>query len=200
MRFLNFGKVPRIAGSDPDPPTFPGRNTKRMRKPNDPIILNAAALRSGADEYCLAVMLLAFSSDRALPGLGAGLAKYGGWWSGTCTHVPKASTGLRLAIFQTTASSVTAMFKFSADGTNPGVPSGRYWMSGTYHRRSGKIALRPSRWIKRPTNYVMSRSHRRRRKRKFIDLRQSTQQRLLHLYRQPELGRRSGSDLQYCDF
>lgn len=77
-----------------------------------------------------------------------------GNWSGTYTCA-QGLTGLRLAIFQTTGSRVTAIFKFSAHSTNPGVPSGRYWMSGTYHRRSGKIVLRPSRWIKRPTDYVM---------------------------------------------
>jgi hypothetical protein len=77
-----------------------------------------------------------------------------GNWSGTYT-CSQGLTGLRLAIFQTAASRVTAIFKFSPDNTNPGVPSGRYWMSGMYHRRTGKIVLRPSRWIKRPANYLM---------------------------------------------
>ncbi len=45
--------------------------------------------------------------------------------------------------------------KSSANSINPDVPLGRYWMSGTYHPRSGKIVLRPSRWIKRPPNYLM---------------------------------------------
>jgi hypothetical protein len=77
-----------------------------------------------------------------------------GNWSGTYTCA-QGLTRLRLAIFQTTASHVTAIFKFSADSTNPNVPSGRYWMSGNYHSNSGKIVLRASRWIKRPTNYIM---------------------------------------------
>jgi hypothetical protein len=82
------------------------------------------------------------------------LPNMAGNWSGayTCTQ---GLTDLRLAIFQTDASSLTAIFKFSANSTNPGVPSGRYWMSGAYQRRSGKIVLRPVRWIKRPANYIM---------------------------------------------
>jgi hypothetical protein len=82
------------------------------------------------------------------------LPNMAGNWSGTYTCA-QGLTDLRIAIFQTNASSLTAIFKFSANSTNPAVPSGRYWMSGTYHHRSGKIVLRPSRWIKRPAGYVM---------------------------------------------
>lgn len=102
----------------------------------------------------IAVMMLAFALILPSPGSAQRLPNMAGNWSGTYTCA-QGLTKLRLAIFQTSASSVTAIFKFSADSTNPAVPSGRYWMSGSYHRRSGKIVLRPSRWIKRPTDYLM---------------------------------------------
>ena len=100
------------------------------------------------------VMLLAFLL--VVPSLvpAQRLPNLAGNWSGTYTCA-QGLTGLRLAVFQTSASRVTAIFKFSADSTNPAVPSGRYWMSGSYHPRSRKIVLRPARWIKRPTGYIM---------------------------------------------
>lgn len=113
-----------------------------------------AARIQPARSMFLAVMLTAFLLIVPLAASSQQSPNVAGNWSGTYTCA-QGLTGLRLAIFQTTASRVTAVFKFSADSTNPGVPTGRYWMSGTYHRRSGKIVLRPSRWIKRPTNYVM---------------------------------------------
>jgi hypothetical protein len=64
-------------------------------------------------------------------------------------------TDLRLPIFQTTASRVTAVFRCSPNSTNPDGASGRFWLSGTYRSRSNSIVLRPSRWIKRPANYIM---------------------------------------------
>ena len=102
----------------------------------------------------LAVMVTAFLLIGHLAASAQQSPNMAGNWSGTYTCA-QGLTDLRLAIFQTTASRVTAVFKFSANSTNPGVPSGRYWMSGTYRRRSGKIVLRPSRWIKRPANYIM---------------------------------------------
>lgn len=102
----------------------------------------------------LAVMMTAFLLTVPLAASAQQSPNMAGNWAGTYTCT-QGLTDLRLAIFQTTASRVTAVFKFSANSTNPGVPSGRYWMSGTYHRRSGKIVLRPSRWIKRPANYIM---------------------------------------------
>ena len=100
------------------------------------------------------VMLLAFYLMMPSAASAQRLPNMAGNWSGTYTCA-QGLTDLRLAIFQTSASRVTAIFKFSANSTNPAVPSGRYWMSGTFHQRSGTIVLRPSRWIKRPTNYLM---------------------------------------------
>jgi hypothetical protein len=113
-----------------------------------------ARMRKLSTSFLLAVMLMAFFSIVPSAASAQRPTNMAGNWSGTYT-CSQGLTGLRLAIFQTTPSHVTAIFKFSPDDTNPGVPSGRYWMSGTYHRGSGKIVLRPSRWIKRPTNYLM---------------------------------------------
>ncbi|MEQ1764947.1 MAG: hypothetical protein ABL984_17600 [Pyrinomonadaceae bacterium] len=118
------------------------------------IILNTAVRSDLARVMSLAMMMLAFFLIVPSPASAQRLPNMAGNWSGTYTCA-QGLTKLRLAIFQTSASSVTAVFKFSADSTNPAVPSGRYWMSGSYHRRSGKIMFRPSRWIKRPTNYLM---------------------------------------------
>ena len=123
-------------------------------KTKRPIILNTAAHSDIARVICLSVMILGFFSIMPSPTSAQRFPNMAGNWSGTYTCA-QGLTKLRLAIFQTSASSVTAVFKFSADSTNPAVPSGRYWMSGSYHRRSGKIMFRPSRWIKRPTNYIM---------------------------------------------
>src|SRR4051812_16247580 len=118
------------------------------------IILNTAPHSDLAPVTCLAVLLMAFFWIVPAPASAQHLPNVAGNWSGTYTCA-QGLTDLRLAIFQSSASSVTAIFKFSANSTNPAVPSGRYWMYGTYHHRSGKIVLRPSRWIKRPTNYMM---------------------------------------------
>lgn len=102
----------------------------------------------------LVVLLTAFFLNAPSTARAQRVPNMAGNWSGTYTCA-QGVTDLRLAIFQTTASRVTAIFKFSANSENPGVPSGRYWMSGTYNRRTGKIVLRPSRWIKRPADYIM---------------------------------------------
>jgi hypothetical protein len=118
------------------------------------INLRFAAETPPARLMFLAVMVTAFFLVIPLAASAQQSPNMAGNWSGTYTCA-QGVTDLRLAIFQTTASRVTAVFKFSADSTNPGVPSGRYWVSGTYHRRSGRVVLRPSRWIKRPAGYIM---------------------------------------------
>lgn len=119
-----------------------------------PMFFGAAGQSDRARTICPAVMLFVVFCLWPSGTSAQHLSNVAGNWSGTYTCA-QGLTDLRLAIFQTTATRVTAIFKFSANGTNPTVPSGRYWMSGTYHRRSGKIVLHPSRWIKRPTNYLM---------------------------------------------
>ncbi len=117
-------------------------------------ILPMSSHRRCARVICLAALVYGFFLVVPSPASAQRLPNMAGNWSGTYTCA-QGLTDLRLAIFQTSASRVTAIFKFSANSTNPDVPAGRYWMSGTYHRRSGKIVLRPKRWIKRPANYIM---------------------------------------------
>ena len=145
-----------VANTTPWCYIYPDPNTGRKGDMNKQrtINLGTAARTQPAGSMFLAVMLTTFFLIMPSVASAQRSPNMAGNWSGTYTCA-QGVTDLRLAIFQTTASRVTAVFKFSADSTNPGVPSGRYWMSGTYHRRSGTIVLRPSRWIKRPTNYVM---------------------------------------------
>ena len=117
-------------------------------------VLNAAVRSDHTLAICFASVLLAFFVIGPTYGSAQRLRNMAGNWSGTYTCA-QGVTDLRLAIFQTTASGITAVFKFSPNSTNPNVPSGRYWLSGTYHSRSNSIVLKPSHWIKRPTNYIM---------------------------------------------
>ena len=126
-----------------------------MKKRNHlKFVLNTAARCDQARVICFAAVLLAFFVIGPQYGSAQRLPNMAGNWSGTY-QCAQGLTDLRLAIFQTTASGITAVLKFSPNSTNPDVPSGRYWLSGTYHSRSNSIVLKPSRWIKRPTNYIM---------------------------------------------
>jgi hypothetical protein len=78
-----------------------------------------AAQTQSARFMFFAVMLTAFLLIVPSAPSGQQPPKMAGNWSGTYTCA-QGLTGLRLAIFQTTASRVTAIFKFSADSTNPG--------------------------------------------------------------------------------
>lgn len=76
-----------------------------------------------------------------------------GNWEGTYS-CGQGLTNLNLSIFQRNLSEISAVFKFSANSSNPSVPSGSYKMVGTYDNKTNKIMLRATDWIKQPLGYV----------------------------------------------
>ncbi|WP_433179877.1 protein kinase domain-containing protein [Actinoallomurus sp. CA-150999] len=83
----------------------------------------------------------------------AGTAAVVGTWQGTYTCA-QGLTNLQLVIGpSTTDGGVEATFNFSANPSNPSVPSGSYTMQGTFVSRH--LELRGERWINRPGAYEM---------------------------------------------
>jgi len=76
-----------------------------------------------------------------------------GNWEGTYSCA-QGLTNLNLSISQTNSSEISAVFKFSANRSNPSVPSGSYRMIGTYDNKTNKITLRATDWINQPSGYV----------------------------------------------
>ena len=74
-----------------------------------------------------------------------------GGWAGTYTCA-QGLTGVQLDIKAGAAGTATATFTFYALASNPGVPTGKFTMTGTYS--ASGIQLTPARWIIEPANYV----------------------------------------------
>jgi hypothetical protein len=74
-----------------------------------------------------------------------------GTWTGSyiCSQ---GDTGLRLVI-RARGAALTATFSFYALPRNPGVPSGKYTMTGT--DSATRMILRPGHWVKQPFGYEM---------------------------------------------
>jgi eukaryotic-like serine/threonine-protein kinase len=79
-------------------------------------------------------------------------AELTGSWVGSYT-CSQGLTGLRLDIQAAPGGSATATFNFYAVPSNPGVPSGKYTMTGTYSATG--IKLSPSHWVIQPSGYEM---------------------------------------------
>jgi hypothetical protein len=75
-----------------------------------------------------------------------------GTWTGSyiCSQ---GLTGLRLVVRAARDGTLTGTFSFYALPANPGVPSGEGTITGTYSATSTDI--RPGRWIKQPSGYVL---------------------------------------------
>jgi hypothetical protein len=76
-----------------------------------------------------------------------------GNWRGTYLCA-QGLTNLRLSIFQSNATEVAAIFAFSANASNPSVPSGSYNMTGTYDSQTNRVTLRATSWISQPADYL----------------------------------------------
>jgi hypothetical protein len=100
----------------------------------------------------LAGLLLVLPVARANDA-GAQEAGIAGTWRGTYT-CQQGVTGLVLRIAGSD-DAITARFEFSADASNPGVPSGAYAMTGRYEAKSHALNLRQQRWIAQPPGYIM---------------------------------------------
>lgn len=77
-----------------------------------------------------------------------------GDWEGTYS-CGQGLTNLSLSISRTqpTSFDVNATFKFSANSSNPSVPSGSFRMTGTYLPEANKITLKAADWISQPSGY-----------------------------------------------
>lgn len=62
-------------------------------------------------------------------------------------------TRVNLKILEATPVSAKAIFRFSADSSNPNVPTGCFSMNGRYDPKSGSLKLEGNRWIRRPRGY-----------------------------------------------
>lgn len=62
-------------------------------------------------------------------------------------------TKVYLKILEATPTRATAIFRFSADSSNPGVPTGCFSMGGTYDPKAGSLDLKGGEWILRPKGY-----------------------------------------------
>lgn len=86
------------------------------------------------------------------PGIGSGSGSVSGIWEGTYT-CNQGLTRMRLTLTQSSSGLVTGIFRFSADASNPSVPSGSYTVRGTVIGSS--LSLRGNTWIVQPGNYEM---------------------------------------------
>jgi hypothetical protein len=76
-----------------------------------------------------------------------------GTWSGSYT-CSQGLTALVLEVYSIDNSSeIRAVFSFSAHPSNPGIPSGRFNMAGSYSQHDNTIDLQGKDWIERPQNY-----------------------------------------------
>ena len=74
-----------------------------------------------------------------------------GTWSGTYTCA-QGLTGVQLEISAAADGTATGTFSFFAVAGNPGVPAGKWTMTGIYS--AGGVQFTPGRWIVQPANYV----------------------------------------------
>ncbi len=64
-------------------------------------------------------------------------------------------TALELTITGDPKGKLKAEFSFRAAPENPGVPSGRYSMSGSFDDKSLRLNLHAGKWIEAPDGYMM---------------------------------------------
>lgn len=76
-----------------------------------------------------------------------------GDWEGTYV-CGQGLTNLKLSISQSNSFEISAVFKFSANRSNPSVLSGSYRMIGTYDSKTNEIKLRATDWINQPSGYM----------------------------------------------
>ena len=76
-----------------------------------------------------------------------------GKWTGYY-YGPQGKTALVLQIKNVSdTGKAEAVFNFSADPTNPGVPTGSYNMSGTFYFSNSNLSLNGTSWINQPSGY-----------------------------------------------
>ncbi|KAF0179501.1 MAG: hypothetical protein IV086_15130 [Hyphomonadaceae bacterium] len=73
----------------------------------------------------------------------------GGQWSGAYT-CSQGLTGMTVDLRPLRGEEMEATVTFYAHPDNPGVESGCYGARGTLDRETGRLVLRPTRWISRP--------------------------------------------------
>jgi hypothetical protein len=103
----------------------------------------------------LLVILLALALSSAISG--ASLAQDAptpvGAWDGTYSCI-QGKTALHLTIAEGTGGSLTAVFSFGSLLSNPGVPAGRFQMTGTFDPKTDRLKLAPDQWLSHPPGFV----------------------------------------------
>ena len=82
-----------------------------------------------------------------------GISRLLGVWHGTYICA-QGLTGLTLTISGSAADAIGAEFQFYAVAQNPGVPSGRFRMSGVFDGAASVLVLEPGDWLERPPGYL----------------------------------------------
>lgn len=77
-----------------------------------------------------------------------------GVWEGRYTCA-QGITRVTLRLLEATPVRASAVFRFSADSSNPGVPTGCFSMRGGYDPKTGGLKLQGESWIQRPMGYSM---------------------------------------------
>jgi hypothetical protein len=95
----------------------------------------------------LLLLLLAACSRTAAP------APIAGQWLGAFTCAD-GLTGLSLAIGEPLGEHVPATFSFYALPSNPGVPSGSFWMGGRFED-GDRLVLTAGGWLEQPPGYEL---------------------------------------------
>lgn len=81
------------------------------------------------------------------------MADVTGTWIGTY-QCAQGSTALELDI-SGSEDAIVARFAFSADASNPGVPSGSFMMTGRFDAKTATLTLVQQRWVNQPPGYIM---------------------------------------------
>lgn len=79
-------------------------------------------------------------------------------WSGFY-ECAQGRTAVTLTIVARSSGSAKALFEFGPHEGNPGVPAGKYRMTGTFREDDGgrlQLSLQPQRWIEQPSGYTMT--------------------------------------------
>jgi hypothetical protein len=97
----------------------------------------------------LALLCVASSGTQALA------ADPVGAWAGSY-RCGQGLTAGDLVIARSGPNGLRAVFHFFAHASNPGVPEGCFTLNGTIDNASGRISLRPGRWLVQPPGYVMA--------------------------------------------
>jgi hypothetical protein len=102
---------------------------------------------------CVLAGLALVLTQRPLLGVAQVPSSIAGEWVGSYACA-QGWTGLHLTIKAKADGNLAAIFSFGALPSNPGVPSGRFQMNGTFDPKLEHLVLSPAEWISQPAGYM----------------------------------------------